>query len=251
MRSYEIRIADMVTRFIASKEPSMGVSFSPGENPPDAYIHLVEEILPLEITTTEVQRDPAFGDMTVREITYEESHRRLLQEIEKEAIEDKKLNGKYAISFSKPLASEQFSTYKAIFKSMLLRLIEDSIESPAGFQEALYHDYLKLAWVYKLSDKGKKLYGIFEDGALTESPEFIELVRSIIRKVIKTKIEKISRVVDPSRCILAIVNSYGLADDQAIRMACDDLVEVSVFHTVLIFNSNRLLVIHSANPAWK
>jgi hypothetical protein len=125
------------------------------------------------------------------------------------------------------------------------------MESPVGFQEVLYHDYLELAWVYKLSDKGNKLYEIFEDGAWTESPEFIELVRSIIGKVIINKIEKISRVLDPSRCILAIVNSYGLADDQAIRMACDNLVEVSVFHTVLILNNHRLLVIQSANPEWK
>ena len=110
MRSDEIKVADLVTRFTASLEPSMDVSYSPGEDPPDAYIHFGAEILPLEITTIEVQRHPAFGDGTVREITYDQSHRRILQEIEKEVIEEKKLNGKYAISFSKPLASEQFST---------------------------------------------------------------------------------------------------------------------------------------------
>ena len=251
MRTDEIRIAELLTYYLASRVPSNDVSYSSGEDPPDAYIHVGEVTYPLEITSTEVPRDSVFGERKVRERTYEESHRRLLKEVEEEAKGDKSLIGKYAISFSKPIASQEFSTYRSIFKEELHKLLRNLHSAPVGFDTTIEHDFSELAWIYKLSDQGSKLYEVFQDGAWTESPEFIDFFRSLINKAIDNKLEVLSKVLDPSQCILAIRNTYGLADPQTLLALRSRIAEEKpLFHSVIIVFGNHLFVLQSIRPEW-
>jgi hypothetical protein len=251
MREYEIKAAQSISNFIAARESPKTVSWYPGEDPPDAYIKMDNKLLPLEITSTEVFRDPLWGQEKVLERTYEISHRDMVKEIEREAIEQEKLRGKYVITFSKPLSSKDFSTYKSVFKSLLIELLNASKISPAAFEQNVVLDDVVLASVYKSSEEGGRLYEAFEDGAWTESTEFIEFVQSVIRKAVEIKVEKLSPKVDLSESLLAIVNTYGLADDRAMKSAYEDLEGLSRFHSVFILNGNQIMVPHSVEHKWR
>jgi hypothetical protein len=251
MREYEIKAAQSISNFITAQESPQTVSWYPGEDPPDAYLKLNSKLLPLEITSTEVFRAPFWGQGKVLERTYEITHRDMVKEIEREVIEQEKLRGKYVITFSRPLSSKNFFTYKSVFKSLLIELLNTSKTSPMGFEENVIYEDVVLASVYKSSEEGGRLYEAFEDGAWTESTEFIEFVQSVIRKAVEIKVEKLSPKVDLSKSLLAIVNTYGLADDNVIKLACENLEGLLRFHSVFILNGNQILVPHFVEHKWK
>ena len=138
MREDEKYATNSISKFIKSREPSLNISWRPGEDPPDAYLSIGDNELLLEITSTEVFREPFFGENKIRERTYLISHRDLVKEIEQEAIKQGKLCGKYFITFSKPLSSDKFSTYRLVFKSLLLELLNDSKTNAVGFDKELF-----------------------------------------------------------------------------------------------------------------
>ncbi len=250
MREEEKFVSELITKYIASLDPSQKISYSPGEDPPDSYLHYGKLDIPLEITSTEIEREPIFGKANILEITYERSHRKLLNDIERKAKKQNILKGTYVISFTKPLASENFAKIKSKFESLILNSLNKLCSEPVGFEETILHDHVSLAWVYKISENGAKLYDSYQDGALTESPEFLNYYRSVITKALNTKIEKLPTISNPIDCILAIINSYYLADHQAIHSACAMIPELKQFHTVIIINEKDVIVVHSINPEW-
>ena len=92
MRKEEINTAELVTKYILALDPSKAVSYSEGEDPPDAYLHYDNTKIPLEITTTEIPRNPVFGEPSIRELTYEKSHENLITGIENEARKPNKIS---------------------------------------------------------------------------------------------------------------------------------------------------------------
>lgn len=250
MRKEEINTAELVTKYILALDPSKAVSYSEGEDPPDAYLHYDNTKIPLEITTTEIPRNPVFGEPSIRELTYEKSHENLITGIENEARKQDILNGVYVISFQKPLASEDFSTLKKTFETLVLSILNSSSSASSGFSQSIVYDYHELAWIYKASDTGARIFPSFNDGAWTESPEFVDFYRSVITKSVSIKIEKLSPIYNSSDCILAINNSYALADLQAIKKACKNLPELAKFHSVFIIQENSPIIVHSICVDW-
>ena len=250
MRKDEIRAAEQILSYFGSRIPYEKTSYTPGEDPPDAYLNVGNETYALEITSTEVARQPIFGEDSIREFTYMHSHRRILKDVEREAIEAGELHGKYVVTFFKPIATNDFSSHRSFFKSRLLERLKELSSAPVGSDRTIDLDYTELAWVYKLSDKGAKLYDVFEDDATTESPEFKEFVRNLILCAIKKKFDKVLPVADPAESVLAIIDTYGLAGPQTIVHACEDLQELSWFHTVIMLHGKHTLILHSKRADW-
>jgi len=250
MREDEVQIAELISRYLSSRYPEVEVYYSPGEDPPDAYQYVGNDIYPLEITSTEVYREPIYGEGEVLERTYEISHREILRVAEKEIAEEESLIGRYAITFSKPLADHDFSSYKSLFIAKLKQVLVQLSSLPVGSDASIEHEFKDLAWVYKVSDKGSKLYEVFEDGALTESPEFLEFFCSLITRAIKTKIKKLSGF-NPTACILAIRNTYGLADMNTFVATRAKFSECnSPFHTIFVIHGELVYAISSLNSDW-
>lgn len=251
MREDEIRVAELISQYLSSIYFGIEVNYLPGENPPDAYQLIGNEIYPLEITSTEVDREPIFGIGKIRERTYEASHRAILRDVQEEFIEEDNFIGKYAISFSKPLADHDFSTYRSLFIEKLKQVLFQLSSAPVGSDATVEHEYESLAWVYKLSDKGLRLYDVFQDGGWIESPEFLEFFYSLITKAIDTKIEKLSNSIDLSRYILAIRNTYRLADMNTLISTRARFADKKLpFHTVFVVHGEQVFAIKSQNSDW-
>jgi hypothetical protein len=250
MREDEKKIAKLVEDYINTILPSKKVSVSDGEDPPDAYLHYENDKFPFEITTTEIPRDPTFGEPSIRELTYENSHIKLIKDIEQKVINKNLLSGVYVLNFQRPLDSEDFSSTKSIFTSEVLDILRKSQSENIGFADTVIQEFRALAWIYKIHDQGSMLSCSFQDGAWPESPEFINFYRSVLSNSIDTKIEKFSKVCNTLDGILAIRNSYPLVNSSIIMRVCKGINKLSSFHTVIIVHENVPLIVHSSFNDW-
>jgi hypothetical protein len=250
MRKDEIRAAELIVEFIKSRDPCEKVSYIPGEDPPDAYIMLNGQAIPLEITTTEVLRKPIFGEDDVREITYEQSNRNLLKEVEVLLQEQGALIGRYVVGFSKPLSSVQFSHYRQVVIDRLVEILQSLSSSPVSSEDFVQYRDSALAWIYKINKNGSKIYYEFDNEALTDTPEFIDFIHSLLVKAIDSKLKKLSLHLKPSECILVIINSYGLAESSSIIKAASGIDRIDDFHTVVVLQGEYPIVLHSIRPDW-
>jgi hypothetical protein len=252
MRRDEQLVAQEIEAYIRARALGMQVSLEPGSNPPDFVLIIGPETFPLEVTSTEVWRDPSFGQGQVRERTFENSHTKLLKELEEEAIKTGAIQGRYAIAFEAPLSAQEFPKRRTEFQSALLSILRSSREHPQGFQVDIELDGKPVASAYKLAEEGSRVFEVFEDGAWTEAPEFIALVRGMLLRAIDIKRRKLEGKAPPARSILAILNTYGLADRQALLQAAESLKsEMSHFHTVFLVDQRHVLPIHSVNAKWR
>jgi len=250
MRPEETAAADATVRYVKSRLPDSVVSSRPGEDPPDFLLSVDNATFPLEVTSTEAWQQPTLGAGQVRERTFHSSHRRLLRDIQDRAAKSQRLQGKYAVSFSAPLSVENFRATKSAFAEALASILDASKDEPMGFDQEILLADQSVAWVFKLSTDGERLYEAFEDGAWTESPEFLALVSSMLSRAIERKRMKLS----PSTLrdsILVIYNTYGLADRQTLRDASKPLASImAAFHSVFVFDNGSILPLHSLNPDW-
>ena len=72
-----------------------------------------------------------------------------------------------------------------------------------------------------------------------------------MQKAINRKLEILSPRIDHSKSLLAIVNTYGLADKKAINLACENLENITKFHSIFILHGDQIIVSHTVVSKWK
>jgi hypothetical protein len=252
MRERELKPAKAIETFLRSCSPKQEVSSEPGQDPPDFYLHVGTETYPLEVTSTEVWHDPSIGQGQVRERTYIATHKELVRELETEAVQARALCGQYDIRFARPLSTQDYARKKAQFKEETLQFLRNSKDESEGFGQKIVLDNRRVASITKFSEEGQRLYASFWDGAWTETPEFIAFCRDMLASRIEAKADTLAQHnVQVGESILAIQNTYALADRTSILQACDTLRnEMSRFHSVFLINEGQVLALHSRNPNW-
>jgi hypothetical protein len=252
MRAYEIYVAQAIAEYIRTRSPAGDVSILSGADPPDFLVSVEGTTFPLEVTSTEVWQKPSVGQGQVRELTYQASHKELLRGAEREAIRANVLHGRYAIAFGKPLSAENFAHRRMEFTSCLLHFLDRTKDEPQGVEFDIEIEGSIVAWGYKLAFEGKRLYEVFEDGAWTESPEFVSLVAVILRKALQVKHQKLNEAARASDAILAILNTYALADRQTLLEAAKLIdTDLAIFHSVFVLSDGWVLPLHSREPKWE
>ena len=221
-----------------------------GEDPPDFFLKLGPETLAVEVTSTQVWRQPDVRDAPVREETFEDTHHDIALAAEKLGLE-RGLSGRYVLSFDQPVASHNF----ARIKSKVVLAVADAIARSQALAPPWSEDIIfgnsTLCWLFKGSEGPMKVHIFTGDTAWTESPEFLALVTEMLRRAISEKKRKLEAKDIKQPLVLLLLNTYMLAEPSHYLRGLQSVDERRAFHSIfLVHGDGTGTMLQSENRSW-
>ena len=223
----------------------------PGKDPPDFLLTLDNETYAVEVTSTQVLREPSIGKSSINEETYEETHREIVNLISSVA-QTQGLKGRYVISFDQPIASTNFQKVKKHFMTEVVASISRSQTLPVSWSEPVRYQDKELCHLFKVGEGDLKFFETFStDFTQTDSHEFRTFVTEMLRNVVHRKKELIEVKGISEPVILLLLNTYGLADSEVYNSCVEQIQERDVFCAIFIIQPDGSgCMIHSKQPTW-
>ena len=222
-----------------------------GKDPPDFYLRLAADTYAVEVTSTQVWRQPIIADTPVLEETFEATHRGIALAVERLASE-RGLSGRYILSFDQPIASRDFPQTRDKLVAAIADAIEHSQSDPPAWSQDVAIDDVKLCWLFRGGDGPIKVHDTTGDDAWTESPEFLPLVSHMLRRAISEKKRKLKERAIVAPAILLLLNTYLLAEPSHYLAALSSIPDREAFHSLfLVHGDGGGTMLQSRNTTWK
>jgi hypothetical protein len=242
MRQDEEECKAAFQNFLAKTPDSANHEWAPGNEPPDCYLLINRTKYAVEITTAMEQIN--LENKTISELTFLNTVRRFLKEIEHEAILAGILTGAYSVTF-KPI--DNFRRSKQQIKRNItsyLRSTQNNLSAPAETIIGRGHSSWEI--VKRHSDR-TYLSGSTTDGKWRG--EAYRELSTLVDRILITKSEKLSAISKP--WILLIANRYPWLENSDWHSSITSLKSIDEFHTVFLTSRDRgTYVLHSENADW-
>ena len=222
-----------------------------GQDPPDFFLSFDNKRYAVEVTSTEIFREPSIGESHVIEETYEDTHRKIVNSVN-DIARTQGLDGSYVITFHQPIASTDFQRVRKHLVKELLDLISRSKTEAISWPEMVRYRDRELCELFKLGEGEIRIFDAFSyDFVQTDSDEHRTFVTEILRQAVKNKKELIEKkgIIEPA--ILLLLNTYGLADSETYKSCIEKIQERDMFCAIFVIQPNGSgCMVHSNEPAW-
>lgn len=184
------------------------------KDPPDFDFFIDGKKYAVEVTQTKSRRKAILDNELVIEKTYRNNQFNFIKDIEKNAIEEKILNGVYCVNFFDPIVSKKLNKIKNHIKKKVIDYICRTNNAESSKKEIIYLKNKKIASISKLNIGLNKIYPTEHQALWPESTEKIEICRQMIEEAInekKTKLLK-NKINYPGILLLVNVSSHCTID---------------------------------------
>jgi len=225
--------AKSFTRFLCDDAESPLPCWKLGEDPPDFYLFLGEDAFAVEVTSTQVLRQPKLGAEPIIEETFRHSHSRIAHDLERMS-DARGFSGRYILSFDQPIASRRYSIVRKDLLDELVNAVGRSQNSSETSSQDILLDNTLLCWLFRGGEGRMKVHVATGDDASTESPEFRAFVGEILQRAIAQKKSKLEAKAISHPLILLLLNTYSFAVRSDYMSALDSIPERHAFHSIFL-----------------
>lgn len=222
-----------------------------GEDPPDFYLTLGKVKFAVEVTQTEIRREPTLGKGKVLDKTYREAHKNFVKEVEREAQRSKILKGTYVVHFQKPVIGTNFQRTTKCLLQDLLNYIENTKDLKDTSKKNISYQGSRVCWVRKVNNQSDKVLPFFTWFEWPDSPENISSVCEILQYAVTTKKQKLEvrNILEPK--ILLLYNVYPFAEQKTYKHCIGNIHSLDFFHSVFVVQFDRSgFFLHTCDKKW-
>lgn len=242
MRQDEERCKNAFDRFLGLRYQSNDISWSDGDEPPDYYLDLCGARYVVEVTS--ILEKTTLNHKNIDHIKIDNSIKRFIEEIQKDATEKGILKGAYIVRY-KPIGD--FGEKQQAIASR----IKDYLQHTQNASSALAEDIAgegHLRWyIYKL--QSDKSYLSRTTGDAKWKGEAEDELCNLLNTALEAKIKKLKTISLPK--ILLLHDRFVWIDADEWRHQMAKLGYVDKFHTIfLVSEKSSSSILHSIESTW-
>ncbi len=216
---------------IESLSSSLGGSWRPGENPPDAYLAQGDVEVAVEISTL-TQHVPAATGIVEPRLSQDTGPLEMCDELDKE-LSEKIPSGSYIfLSLTAPVS--KLRKFKNTLKDKIIEIVDKGAFEKSSFE--INGNRVKTNYIRGERPSGKKVVGGVANK--NSSPHMSSNVEYILYDRIQEKTVKCSQVRHRPLW-LALFNDYWLAEPDSYRSAMRQYSEQHPFDRIYVISGNR------------
>lgn len=208
------------------------------KDPPDFDFFIDGKKYAVEVTQTKSRRKAILDNELVIEKTYRNNQFNFIKDIEKNAIEEKILNGVYYVNFFDPIISKKLNKIKNHIKKKVIDYICRTNNAESSKKEIIYLKNKKIASISKLNIGLNKIYPTEHQALWPESTEKIEICRQMMEEAINEKKIKLlkNKINYPRILLLVNVSSHCTIDTFKLCMEkrINEIKNIEFFEAIFI-----------------
>jgi len=248
VRVEEKYCADQFDLFLASFYKTSDRSWEKvarSKEPPDFFLYLLGDKFSVEVTSINQMIDTGTSTLLTREAVVDYLWA-FSKHLEKYAVENSILNGRYIISWHEPI--QNFHKLEENLRRELINFllstqgIQKTPLTDIKIDDTVYCSIMKTGNIKNALIPGGP---VFSKQGAHDNFEFNTLVKTAINE----KVRKLNNVSEPR--ILLLLDQYAFSEQEDYFNCLPLLTNINFFHTVFIISPNFCnFVFHSNNPLW-
>ena len=216
----------------------------PGENPPDAYLKVGDEVAAVEISTlTQHVRDESGGSKP--RLSEDATAIWLANELNSELCDNIPDGRLVILILASPILKAR--RVKALLKDRITTLVLSTRETEVT--DSILDNCIKIHFAPDDRPSGKKVVGVVT--SQKSSPDILLNAKTILEERLVAKAGKCRFLNFEGPLWLALFNDYWLADNDTYQQAIDSFSVDHPFNKILLVSGNKLVAeLHEKhNPA--
>lgn len=242
MREDEEHCKNAFDTFLKQRYQGGDITWVCGDEPPDYFLQLRDNKYAVEITS--VLEKAALGNKIRDHLEIDKSIKRLIEDIQKDAIEKGILNGAYIVRY-KPI--RDFGKQKQGISTRITDYLKrtKNVSSPQA-KDIAGEGHLRW-YIRKLHSEKSYLNGTTDDAKWEAEAE--DELCNLLNKVLERKVKKLKTISLPK--ILLLYDRFVWIDADGWRQYLAKLSYVDNFHTIfLVSDKSSNSILHSIESSW-